>query len=102
MAISRETPKCRFCGKDIAKMITEDYSNTPQSMIPIGDPFIRWDYFQCDCDESKKVKMECKNWNEMTIDQMVDHLKNKYRFLSSEDAKYIMTLIEFYEKHKNK
>jgi len=42
------------------------------------------------------------DWNTLTLDQMVEYLRKKYRFLSSGDAKCIMTLIDFYDKHKNK
>jgi hypothetical protein len=40
------------------------------------------------------------DWNTLTLDQMVEHLRNKYRFSSSGDAKCIFHLIEFYDKHK--
>ena len=40
------------------------------------------------------------NWNELTLDQMVEHLRNKYMFSSSGDAKCVWSLIEFYEKNK--
>jgi len=40
------------------------------------------------------------DWNELTLDQMVEHLRNKYMFSSSGDAKCIGSLIDFYEKNK--
>ncbi len=40
------------------------------------------------------------DWNTLSLDQMVDHLKNKFRFDSSGTAKCIFTLIEFYEDYK--
>jgi len=40
------------------------------------------------------------DWNTLSLDQMVEHLRNKYMFSSSGDAKCIHNLIEFYDKHK--
>jgi hypothetical protein len=40
------------------------------------------------------------DWNTLSIDQMVEYLRNKYMFSSSGDAKCIYHLIDFYEKHK--
>lgn len=40
------------------------------------------------------------DWNEFSLDQMVEHLREKYMFSSSGDAKCIYHLIEFYDKHK--
>lgn len=40
------------------------------------------------------------DWNTLSIDQMVEHLRKKYMFSSSGDAKCIYHLIEFYDKHK--
>lgn len=40
------------------------------------------------------------DWNTLSLDQMVEHLRNKYKFSSSGDAKCICHLIEFYDKHK--
>lgn len=40
------------------------------------------------------------DWNTLSLDQMVEYLKQKYRFSSSGDAKCIYHLIEFYDKHK--
>lgn len=40
------------------------------------------------------------DWNTLSLDQMVEHLRNKYMFSSSGDAKCIYHLIEFYDKHK--
>ncbi len=40
------------------------------------------------------------DWNTLSLDQMVEHLRNKYMFDSSGDAKCIYHLIEFYDKHK--
>lgn len=40
------------------------------------------------------------DWNTLTLDQMVEHLRQKYMFSSSGDAKCIHHLIEFYDKHK--
>jgi hypothetical protein len=40
------------------------------------------------------------DWNKLSIDQMVEHLRQKYMFSSSGDAKCIYHLIEFYDKHK--
>ena len=40
------------------------------------------------------------DWNTLSLDQMVEHLRKKYMFDSSGDAKCIYHLIEFYDKHK--
>jgi hypothetical protein len=40
------------------------------------------------------------DWNTLSLDQMVEYLRNKYMFSSSGDAKCIYHLIEFYDKHK--
>ena len=40
------------------------------------------------------------DWNTLSLDQMVQHLRQKYMFSSSGDAKCIYHLIEFYDKHK--
>jgi hypothetical protein len=40
------------------------------------------------------------DWNTLSLDQMVEHLRKKYMFSSSGDAKCIYHLIEFYDKHK--
>ena len=40
------------------------------------------------------------DWNALPLDQMVEHLRKKYMFSSSADAKCIYHLIEFYDKHK--
>lgn len=48
------------------------------------------------------VDSKIKDWNEMTLDQMVEHLKNKYKLSSTGEAKCINSLIEFYENIKHK
>lgn len=40
------------------------------------------------------------DWNTLSLNQMVEYLRNKYMFSSSGDAKCIYHLIEFYDKHK--
>jgi len=40
------------------------------------------------------------DWNTLTLDQMVDFLRKKYRIDNSGTAKCIFSLIEFYEKNK--
>ena len=40
------------------------------------------------------------DWNTLSLDQMVEYLRKKYRFISSGDAKCIYHLIEFYDNHK--
>jgi len=42
------------------------------------------------------------DWNTLSLDQMATHLKDKFKYDSSGDAKCIYSLIEFYEKHKAK
>lgn len=50
--------------------------------------------------ENKELPEGWIDWNLLTLDQMVEYLKNKYQFSSSADAKCIFSLIEFYEKNK--
>jgi hypothetical protein len=40
------------------------------------------------------------DWNTLSLDQMAEHLRNKFMFSSSGNAKCIYHLIEFYDKHK--
>ena len=40
------------------------------------------------------------DWNKLSLEQMVEHLRKKYMFNSGVDAKCIYHLIEFYDKHK--
>ena len=40
------------------------------------------------------------DWNTLSLDQMVEYLRQKYMFSSSGEAKCIYHLIEFYDKHK--
>ena len=40
------------------------------------------------------------DWNTLSLDQMVEYLRKKYMFSSSEDAKCVYHLIEFYDKYK--
>jgi hypothetical protein len=40
------------------------------------------------------------DWNTLSLDQMVEHLRQKFMFSSSGDAKCIYHLIEFYDTHK--
>ena len=40
------------------------------------------------------------NWNELSLDQMVDFLKEKHQFSSTGETKCILSLIDFYEKNK--
>ena len=40
------------------------------------------------------------DWNKLNMDQMAEHLREKFMFSSSGDAKCIAHLLEFYDKHK--
>lgn len=40
------------------------------------------------------------DWNTLSLYQMVEHLRKKFMFSSSGDAKCILHLIEFYDKHR--
>lgn len=42
------------------------------------------------------------DWNTLSLDQMVNYLKEKFQFSSTGEAKCIFELIDFYEKHKEK
>ena len=50
-----------------------------------------------DFEKSSKLPDGWKDWNTLTIDQMVEYLENKYKFSSTGDAKCIFTLIDFYK-----
>jgi hypothetical protein len=41
------------------------------------------------------------DWNKLTLDQKVEYLRNKYRFISSGEANCINSLIGFYDERKN-
>ena len=41
-----------------------------------------------------------KDWNTVSLDEMVKYLREKYSYQSSSDAKCIMELIDFYDKVK--
>jgi hypothetical protein len=45
-------------------------------------------------------KPEMFDWNTLSLDQMAEYLKEKYRFSSTGESKCIHSLIEFYEKNK--
>ena len=62
MAVARPIPSCQFCGKPIAKAICKSYKDVPFFMQPIGDSFIRWEFFDCKCKEAKKARKEHKKW----------------------------------------
>lgn len=40
------------------------------------------------------------DWNELTLDQMAEYLDKMYHFQSSGDAKCILTMVDFYNEHK--
>jgi hypothetical protein len=40
------------------------------------------------------------DWNELSLDKMVDYLKDKHKFSSTDEAKCIFSLIDFYERNK--
>lgn len=58
----------------------------------------------CKCNEKKIISPEIPegwlDWNTLSLDEMVEHLRRKYSILSSGDAKCIHHLIEFYDEHK--
>lgn len=57
MAVYKETPTCEHCGKPIARAIyrqREPWDNF------FGDDFIRWDRWDCDCEEAKKDQKKLK------------------------------------------
>lgn len=54
-------------------------------------------------DNEKKIDVEgWLDWNTLSLDQMAEYLRQRYRFDSSAESKCIYHLIEFYEDHKNK
>lgn len=52
-------------------------------------------------DENFK-KSGMMDWNQLSLDQLADHLETKYRFSSSGDALAIHKLVEFYRQNKDK
>jgi len=40
------------------------------------------------------------DWNTLSLDELVEYLKNKFKFDSSGTSKAVSKLIEFYEKNK--
>jgi len=58
----------------------------------------------CECDE-KQLELEIReegwiDWNTLSLDDMVEYLRDKYAFSSTGDAKCINHLIKFYDQHK--
>jgi len=47
-----------------------------------------------------KIPEGFMDWNKLTLEQMVEYLRHKYRYSSSGDAKCIYALIEFYDETK--
>jgi hypothetical protein len=60
MARYRPTPKCPYCGAEIARAVYKDQSKIPLMQRLIGDTFIRWDYIKHNC---KSKKSQTKNEN---------------------------------------
>ena len=56
MAVHRNTPKCPFCNEPVAKAI---YNKRTKNFV--GDTFIRWQYFDCNCVKSKALKRTRKD-----------------------------------------
>ena len=56
MAVYRPTPKCPFCGKPIARAVHREVS-----IGFIGDTFVRWEFFDCNCKEYKKTTKAMNN-----------------------------------------
>lgn len=56
MAVSRQIPKCIFCGKEIAKGVYKDESHLPLIQRTIGDTFIGWELVEHDCIKTKLDK----------------------------------------------
>ena len=46
--VYRETPRCSYCGKPVAKAIY----NPPSSPTFIGDTFSHWKHWLCECEEA--------------------------------------------------
>ena len=58
MAVCRETPKCPYCGRIIAKAILKDESDLPMIMQTVGDTFIGWKDKKCHCKGARKARKE--------------------------------------------
>ena len=52
----------------------------------------------CKCNE--KPLEGWLDWNTLSLDEMVEYLRNKYMVSNTGDAKCINSLIDFYDKNK--
>jgi len=80
MAVARPVPSCQFCGKPIAKAIHKSYKGVPFFMRPIGDSFIRWEFFECKCKEAKKARKEHEKWKKehgIDMSKIMEEIKSK-------------------------
>jgi len=62
----------------------------------------------CKCNEKPlktatelELDVDWVDWNTLSLDDMVEYLRNKYQVSSTGDAKCIHHLIEFYDKNKD-
>ena len=73
MAVYRETPKCPWCGKVIAKPIMK--IRMPWQAPVYGDDFERWEYSNHKCKKAPKQSKEDKaKWKEI-----FDNILNKQK-----------------------
>ena len=73
MAVYRETPKCPWCGKVIAKPIMK--IRMPWQAPVYGDDFERWEYSNHKCKKTpKKSKEDSAKWKEI-----FDNILNKQK-----------------------
>jgi len=52
-------------------------------------------------EKNKFLDVGFLDWNTLTLDQMVEYLKEKHKLSSTGESKCIFELIEFYKKHKD-
>ncbi len=49
-------------------------------MRPIGDSFIRWEFFECKCKEAKKARKEHEKWKKehgIDMSKIMEEIKSK-------------------------
>lgn len=85
-------------GNDLEIMSPEEWENDRRHCYKVDD-FAHHSFVETWVTPSENGWMD---WNQLSLDQMVKYLKNKYLVSSSGEAKCIHHLIEFYEKNKNK
>lgn len=70
--VFRETPKCPFCGAEIAFAVHEDKGI-------IGDSFVKWEFMQHMCDEKSKAVKKLTKSQRKAIRQIFKVINKKIK-----------------------